>query len=323
MSGDANETRTVRVRMMDLEEAFEVRDSVFDFYLDVESGRCVALPGYAYEGDEDEAMEEDRELVESAPAGRFIQLSYTPSVRPSVDDAREFAAGVEDEGLRRRMDAALSRRGRGVFRDFLDLVHSEAGERERWFQFSRERLWRNIAAWLEGEGVRAIYEAPPRPKPRSETRKHLLDGAVRFVARAKAIAGVERIALIGSIATPKREPNDVDLIVTIASPEVAPEVATAARKLSGHAGQLNRGADVFLVNSAGDYLGRTCPWRECFPGIRQRCEAQHCGDYIYDDLQVLKLDPALIASPPLEIWPRAVVRGTLPDDVMEAFGVGS
>ena len=320
---DAEKTLTVRVNMIDLEEAFEVRDSVFDYYLDTETGRCVSLPGYAYDGDEDEAMEADRELVDSAPAGRFIQLSYTSSVRPSVDDARVFAAGVEDPGLRRRMEAALARRGRGVFRDFLDLVHSDAGERERWFRFSREILWRNIAAWLESEGVRVIYETLPRPEPRTETRQHLLAGAVRFVARAKAIAGVERIALIGSIVTPKREPNDVDLIVTIASAALAKDVATAARKLQGHAGQRNRGADVFLASSAGDYLGRTCPWRECAPGIRQRCEALHCGDYIYDDLQVMKLDPELIAVPPLEIWPRVVVRGSLPDDVREAFEIES
>jgi hypothetical protein len=34
------------------------------------------------------------------------------------------------------------------------------------------------------------------------------------------------------------------------------------------------------------------------------------------------LDGQLIAAPPLEIWPKVVVRGDLPADVLEAFGKG-
>lgn len=71
-----------------------------------------------------------------------------------------------------------------------------------------------------------------------------------------------------------------------------------------------------------EYLGRTCPWRECGPGIRTRCHAQHCGGHLYDDLQVLTLKRELLAEPPLEVFPKVVVRQEIPGDVMEAFGIG-
>jgi hypothetical protein len=84
---------------------------------------------------------------------------------------------------------------------------------------------------------------------------------------------------------------------------------------------MNRGADVFLADASGHYLGRTCPWRECGPGIRTRCQAQNCGGHLYDDLHIVKLAKQLIASPPLVIWPKAVVSGDVPADTLQAFGI--
>jgi predicted nucleotidyltransferase len=152
-------------------------------------------------------------------------------------------------------------------------------------------------------------------------RQHLLDGAAKFVDRVKRIHGVVRIALIGSLTTAKTQPNDVDLLVTVETNDVVPAVAAAARKLAGHALTMNRGADVFLAGSSGAYLGRTCPWRECGPGIRTRCRAQHCGGHLYDDLHIVTLPTELIASPPLVIWPKAVVHGDVPADTLQAFGI--
>jgi hypothetical protein len=47
------------------------------------------------------------------------------------------------------------------------------------------------------------------------------------------------------------------------------------------------------------------------------CRADHCGrrPYLHDDLRVLKLAPALVSAPPLEVWPAVVSRGILPGDV--------
>ncbi|HEX2123826.1 MAG TPA: hypothetical protein VHL59_19535, partial [Thermoanaerobaculia bacterium] len=173
---------------------------------------------------------------------------------------------------------------------------------------------------LAKHGINILYEPLPPWQPRDDVRRHLLAGAAAFVKRVKRIEGISRIALIGSIATAKRAPNDIDLLVTIATRAIVPEIAAAGRGLKGHAQQRNRGADIFLADSTGRYLGRTCPWRECGPGIRTRCEAQHCGGHLYDDLHAIALGPEVIASPPLVIWPELVARGKVPEDVLAALG---
>jgi hypothetical protein len=265
-------------------------------------------------------MEARIDTVESAPAGRFLRIETSEDFRPFVRDARNFAGSVDDVRFRNRLIGALG--GHRGFRRFLDVLHEEAGELERWYRFSRQRLWEKIAEYLESEGLSVTYEPLPPDRPQNETRRHLLAGVATFIDRAKRIAGVERVAMIGSLTTSKREPNNIDLLVTIGAKANIPEIATAGRKLSGHTQQINREAEVFLANSTGQYLGRTCPWRECAPGIRARCQAQHCGTYLYDDLHIITLPEPLIASPPLEIWPKVVVRGEVPADVLEAFGIG-
>ncbi|HUP59663.1 MAG TPA: UPF0158 family protein [Thermoanaerobaculia bacterium] len=307
--------------MTEIESAFESRDNPFAWYLDTETGECIALPGDTWDDDITEEMEADIERIELAPMGRFLPLESDFDVRPSIDDAREFVQDVEDEQLRDRLTRALGA-PRGAFRHFHDVLYEEIGEIERWHHFERERRRHNIAAWLAAHGLDVTYDPLPPQRPRIDARHHLLAGAVAFVDRVKRISGVTRIALIGSIATPKREPNDIDLLVTIATNTIARDIAAAGRKLKGHAQQLNRGADIFLTDPAGTYLGRTCPWRECAPGIRMSCEAQHCGTYLYDDLHVITLRPETIATPPLELWPKVVVRQEVPEDVREAFGIG-
>ena len=65
------------------------------------------------------------------------------------------------------------------------------------------------------------------------------------------------------------------------------------------------GADVFLVKPDGKYLGCTCPWKNCGPGYRASCDAEHCGlrPYLHDDLGLIRLTPEVIAQPPVMLWP--------------------
>ncbi|HEV8661058.1 MAG TPA: hypothetical protein VGS96_20835 [Thermoanaerobaculia bacterium] len=237
-----------------------------------------------------------------------------------MDDAREFVRGVESEALRRRLEGALSQR-RGAFRHFFDILHTEAGEVERWYHFRRRRLWERIAGYLESEGLTVVYHSLPPFVPRYATRQQLLAAGVQFIDRVKHVAGVERIALIGSMATSNKEPNDIDLLLTLSTSADIAAIAASGHKLKGRAQNINRGADIFLADREGRYLGRTCPRRECAPGVPMRCEAQHCGTYLYDDLHVLTLEHRLVASPPLEIWPEPVIRQEIPDDVLQAFGI--
>ena len=80
-----------------------------------------------------------------------------------------------------------------------------------------------------------------------------------------------------------------------------------------------RRGDLFLADEQHNYLGRTYPWKRCEPGVRIRCEAQHCGTrpFLYDDLHVIRLSKELIAQPPIELWPAVVSRVPLPADLEE------
>lgn len=151
----------------------------------------------------------------------------------------------------------------------------------------------------------------------SSIRSFLLDEVLRFVERARTCPGVRRIALIGSLAKDKDDPKDADVLVTVDDDADLAALATAGRRLKGRAQSRNSGADIFLSDLSGNYIGRTCHWRECRPGIRVACDARHCGrrPFLHDDLDDVTLDSALIKTPPLDLWPRVVRRSEVPRDV--------
>ena len=148
-------------------------------------------------------------------------------------------------------------------------------------------------------------------------REQMLAGVLGFVRAVAPLAGVRRIAFVGSIMTTKRTPKDVDLLITVTDDADLAPLAQCARRLHGRLQGLNHWADVFLADERGQYLGRTCTWRECRPGIRASCDALHCGrrPHLHDDLGDVRLDQALITSPPVEIWPTVIRRSTVPADV--------
>jgi hypothetical protein len=150
-----------------------------------------------------------------------------------------------------------------------------------------------------------------------EPRRPLLLGAYSFVRAARACPNVRRISLLGSLAKAKAIPKDIDLLVTVDSVNDLAELARAARRLMGSVQTINLGADIFLADAAGRYLGRICHYRECHP--RAGCLAQHCGhrEHLNDDLHVVTLSKDVIASPPVDLWPKVVRRLTVPADVDE------
>lgn len=150
-------------------------------------------------------------------------------------------------------------------------------------------------------------------------RRGLLHGLARFVAASRLVSGVRQIALVGSIVTAKLNPKDIDVLVVVSDDADLTGLATHARRLQGHAQSLNRGADVFLADERGNYIGRTCRWKDCRPGVRQSCDARHCGRraYLHDDLDAMTLSSMVIAAPPVTLWPVVDRRGRLPPDVEE------
>lgn len=154
----------------------------------------------------------------------------------------------------------------------------------------------------------------PSPGHRSE----LLDATVRFVTAIVSVPDVRSISLLGSIVTDRPDPKDIDLLLVITDDTDVSIVAGHARRLQGRAQQLNRGADIFLADERGTYLGRTCRWRECRPGIRASCDALHCGrrPHVHDDLEDIRLDACTVMAPPVTLWPQVVRRAVLPVDVV-------
>lgn len=147
-------------------------------------------------------------------------------------------------------------------------------------------------------------------------RGQLLSYLPWFVEAAARIAGVRRIGLLGSITTDKQDPKDIDFLVTVEDDADLEPLARLGRKLQGGTQQMNRGADIFLANPQGKYIGRTCHWKDCRPGIRSSCDALHCGrrHYLHDDLNALMLsEDSTRAS--LELWPEMKLNAALPADL--------
>jgi hypothetical protein len=148
-------------------------------------------------------------------------------------------------------------------------------------------------------------------------RDTLLESIDFFFQRATALPGIERIALVGSITTPKPEPKDLDLLVTVQRDLPLADLARVSRQVRGRLQSINRGCDVFLADPDATYIGRLCIWKRCVPGIRVSCDARHCGrrQFLHDDFDDIRLADDLVRQPPVELWPTVVVRDPLPADL--------
>ena len=93
---------------------------------------------------------------------------------------RDFAASVDDEELRERLEYALS--GRGAFRLFRDIVFRDGELRANWLRARQAALLAEATRWLAENGIEPVYTlrplAPPpapAPAPRKPSPVTLLD----------------------------------------------------------------------------------------------------------------------------------------------------
>jgi len=147
-------------------------------------------------------------------------------------------------------------------------------------------------------------------------REQLLSYVPWFVSAVSRLSGIRRVALLGSITTNKPNPKDIDFLVVVDDDVDLEPLARLGRKIKGRAQQMNRGADIFLADTQGKYIGRTCSWRECWSGKRRSCDALNCGKrpYLHDDLETVSLSDETVRAA-LELWPSLERRVGLPDDL--------
>lgn len=307
--------RVLRLEILELESAFEslaehdpcYHEGPFFSFLDLTCGAVVTT-------------EDEEETVALMGDGNFLLLpsDLYEGLRWGALD--EFVHSLPKDALSAQLARAI--RGKGAFRRFKDIVFGggNVALKHQWLWFETRRKRERIVQWLKDENIQpdwgaAILEAPPLPDKRADLLRAVLD----FVRNASALPGVRRIALLGSLATPKEIPKDVDLLVSVDDDMPLDALARLSRRLSGATMATGDGcgADIFLCNPQGAYLGRVCSWKTCAPGIRQACKAQHCGrrQYLHDDLQIVRLDDAVITAPPLELRPHIIARSEIPHDV--------
>jgi hypothetical protein len=230
---------------------------------------------------------------------------------------RHFIETVKDESIRDKLSRAISERK--PFRSFRNVLAGDRRVERQWLRFEAEEKRKTVIAWLQSIGVEpanpdsATYNPPPLP----DLRNILFAEVRQFVRDARQIEGVRRMALIGSLATSKEFPKDIDFLVTVSDDcDLAP-LARLGRQISGRMNRHQSGVDVFLASESGDYLGRTCPWKKCGPSYRKSCDAIHCGkrSYLHDDFNEMRLKKELIAQPPVSLWPRPSASCSAPHDV--------
>jgi Uncharacterised protein family (UPF0158) len=337
--------RRLKIDLQELAMFFDEHgaSSMHRAYLDLETGQVIPIDDHSldeFEGEDEEPLDEGPEGADLPDGADWLQearADYQEVVAglgtryievPSDDtteayrDMEEFIATVEEGGLRHGLERAIS--GRGAFRRFKEILSQSFQERERWFRFRDARVEERLRAWLASKDIELIEEPGEREaKERryiedlARTRQDLIAFVLATVREMRGLPGVLRIALIGSLTTDRPIPKDADLLVTVSDDADLSSLATLARRLQGRAQQLNRGADVFLLDGNARYLGRTCPWRDCRPGVRQSCDALHCGrrHFLHDDLQVITLANDVTAAPAIELWPQIKARVPVPEDI--------
>jgi len=247
---------------------------------------------------------------------RFESIPHFES-HESYGYMEDFIETVRDSAMRDRLSQAINQRK--PFRRFRDVLADDRRLEREWQAYESRRQRETIVEWLGSVGVEPAnpddrtFDPPPLP----DLRKIMFAEVRRFVRFARDLPGVMRIAMIGSLVTEKEFPKDIDMLVTVTDEcDLAP-LATLGRQLSGHMQSHQAGADVFLADQNGNYLGRTCPWKECGPGIRASCDALHCGarHYLHDDLEAIRLDRQVIINPPLVLWPKSTAGADVPQNV--------
>lgn len=256
--------------------------------------------------------------VEYGGANRFEEVPHIDS-HEAYELMRSFLETVVDERVRDRLCEAITQRK--PFRRFRDVLATDRRLERQWQQCEASGQRQMIIEWLHSIDIEpANPESPTYDPPALPDLRNIMFVEVRrFVHIARDIPGVQRIALIGSLVSEKEFPKDIDLLVTVSDDcDLAP-LAKLGRQLSGHMTSYQAGADLFLASEDGQYIGRTCSWKDCGPGYRASCDAMNCGQrpYLHDDFSAVRLKEEVIARPSVVLWPDLTASPDTPRDIHE------
>lgn len=240
--------------------------------------------------------------------------------RKSYEDIEEFIATVANEPFRDILTHALG--GQGAFRRFKETLAGDRHERERWFRFRNAHMRERIIEWLSAYDIEPLLGSAHEPETGiPSVRIRLLREMSELVRLLMKAPGVTRIAMIGSLATEIETPRDADLLVSVEDESNLATLARLGRRWRAFVQSLHCSGDIFLADNQGNYLGRTCPWKDCGANFNPRCDARHCGRrrYLHDDLNTIRLSRQVTLNPPVELWPEIVLRGPAPQDVTDVL----
>lgn len=127
-----------------LEDAFENNAAEVHSYLHMETGEVVRL----VDGVADPAVQ-----GRIAADPKYLHVDPVSS-REQYRWMERFIESVQDAEFKERLVRSID--GKGAFRRFKDALAGSAVERERWFQFRRERLKASMDVWLETHGIEVV-----------------------------------------------------------------------------------------------------------------------------------------------------------------------
>jgi len=155
--------------------------------------------------------------------------------------------------------------------------------------------------------------------PRGADRAELLAAVRWFLERIPEVPGVERVELVGSLATDKPDPKDLDLLVTVGAGADLTELAALGRKVLGRRKTGTWGADLFVVED-GRCLGRTCNYREPHPRVRcGRCRCVPERPFLCDTSGAFTVDVGALTGSGVLLWPQFQAAKDVPGDVVAAL----
>jgi hypothetical protein len=146
--------RDLHVDMQDIVDARQrLAEDPAKPYLDLKTGKVIWSIEEAVSGEPNEV----EALLDGEPERfAFIEREHGSEAWRRM---RDFASAVEEDDVRAVLEDALE--GRGAFGRFRATIARYPDLQSRWEAAEWEGRAREVETWLEGLGIRAIYDRPP------------------------------------------------------------------------------------------------------------------------------------------------------------------